>query len=42
MALYNYRIKAYVYLVKVGRLEIESIPEEYRIPVAERLVSEAE
>lgn len=35
--LYNYMIKVYAYLVKAGRKNIEELPDEYRIPVAEYL-----
>ncbi len=35
-------IPVYGLLVKAGRREIESIPEEYQIPVAEYLAEQAE
>ena len=38
MAIYNYMIKVYAFLVKAGRKQLEDIPEEYQIPVAEYLV----
>ncbi|MGG0756073.1 CD1375 family protein [Brevibacillus laterosporus] len=38
----QYMIPVYGLLVKAGRREIESIPEEYQIPVAEYLAEQAE
>jgi len=39
MDLIEWKIKAYVYLVKAGRLTLEEdVPEEYRVVVAERLL----
>ncbi|SDH77529.1 hypothetical protein SAMN04489735_10574 [Aneurinibacillus thermoaerophilus] len=36
-----YILRAYVYLVKVGRMDIETLPqEEYREPVAQYLIDE--
>ncbi len=35
--LYNYMIKVYAYLVRIGYKNIEDLPEEYRLPVAEYL-----
>jgi hypothetical protein len=32
-------IKVYAYLVTAGRKEIEQLPEDYKIPVAEYLAS---
>lgn len=40
IVLIEWKIKGYVYLVKAGRLEIETIPEEYRTVVAENLIAE--
>ncbi|AIG27483.1 CD1375 family protein [Brevibacillus laterosporus] len=37
-----YMINVYSLLVKVGRREIESLPEVYRIPVAEYLAEQTE
>lgn len=39
---YAYMVKVYAFLVKAGRRTIESLPEEYQIPVAEYLATEAE
>ncbi|RAP29079.1 hypothetical protein C2W64_04026 [Brevibacillus laterosporus] len=38
----QYMVPVYGLLVKAGRREIESIPEEYQIPVAEYLASQVE
>lgn len=38
--MYEYMVKVYAFLVKVGRREIESLPNEYQLPVAEYLASE--
>ena len=38
--LIEWKIKGYAYLVKAGRMELETdVPEEYREEVARRLVS---
>ena len=39
---YSYLIPVYATLVKYGRRTIESLPEAYRVPVAERLAAENE
>ncbi|WP_273321197.1 CD1375 family protein [Vallitalea guaymasensis] len=39
---YIYMIKVYAYLVKAERRTLESLPEEYQTPVAEKLASEIE
>ncbi|MGG1443524.1 CD1375 family protein [Brevibacillus laterosporus] len=38
----QYMIPVYGLLVKAGRREIESLPEEFQIPVAEYLASQVE
>lgn len=39
--LISWKITAYVYLVKAGRMQLEvDVPEEYRAAVAERLIEE--
>ncbi|MCR8983523.1 CD1375 family protein [Brevibacillus laterosporus] len=38
----QYMIPVYGLLVKAGRREIESLPEIYRVPVAEYLAEQAE
>ncbi|WP_269724331.1 CD1375 family protein [Paenibacillus sp. oral taxon 786] len=38
----EYMVKAYAILVKGGRRDIESLPEAYRIPVAEYLAEQEE
>jgi hypothetical protein len=38
----TYMVAIYAFLIKLGKREIESIPEIYQIPVAERLVELAE
>nr|WP_272898908.1 CD1375 family protein [Brevibacillus laterosporus] len=38
----QYMVPVYGLLVKAGRREIESIPEEYQIPVAEYLAEQVE
>lgn len=38
----EYMIKAYAILVKGGRRDIETLPEDYQIPVAEYLASQEE
>ncbi|WP_268878077.1 CD1375 family protein [Brevibacillus sp. VP] len=38
----QYMIPVYGLLVKAGRREIESLPEEFQIPVAEYLAEQAE
>ncbi|WP_254068652.1 CD1375 family protein [Brevibacillus sp. 7WMA2] len=37
-----YMINVYSLLVKVGRREFESLPEVYRVPVAEYLAEQTE
>ena len=37
---YNYMIKIYAFLVKADRKQIEDLPLEYQIPVAEYLTTE--
>ncbi|WP_277547548.1 CD1375 family protein [Brevibacillus laterosporus] len=37
-----YRVKVYAYLVEIGRREIKSLPEEYKVPVAEYIVEQIE
>ncbi len=37
-----YMVSAYALLVKAGRRELESLPEEYQIPVAEYLAEQEE
>lgn len=38
----QYMVKVYAYLVKVGRRDIDSLPEAYRVPVTENLASQVE
>lgn len=39
--LIEWKIKGYVYLIKAGRLTLETdVPEEYREIVAQRLIAE--
>jgi hypothetical protein len=38
--LIEWKIKGYVYLVKAGRLEIETIPVEYQEEIAKRLIAD--
>ncbi|MGG1265571.1 CD1375 family protein [Brevibacillus laterosporus] len=38
----EYMIPVYSLLVKVGRREIESLPEDYKVPVAEYLAEQTE
>lgn len=39
--LVSWKITAYVYLVKAGRITLETdVPEEYRAAVAEKLIAE--
>ena len=42
MAIANYMIKVYAYLVKSARRDIESLPVDYQNPVAEYLATMAE
>lgn len=42
MVIKEYLVKAYAFLVKAKGLDIESLPVDYQIPVAEHLVQEAE
>ncbi len=37
-----YMVRAYAFLISEGRRTIESLPEAYRIPVAEYLAAENE
>jgi len=39
---YEYMIPVYAFLVKHGKRTLESLPESYRVPVAELLASEIE
>lgn len=39
MAAANYMIKVYAYLIKNTKREIETLPAEYRTPVAEYLAA---
>ena len=39
MAVANYMVKVYAYLVKNTQRDIESLPEEYKTPVAEYLAA---
>lgn len=38
----EYMVKVYAFLVKEAGREIETIPEQYRIPVSEYLVAQEE
>jgi hypothetical protein len=38
----DYLVKAYAILVKGGRRELDTLPEDYQIPVAEYLVTQEE
>jgi len=40
MAVYNYMIEVYAYLVKSGNRTIESLPVEYQLVVAEYLADQ--
>jgi hypothetical protein len=41
MNIIEWKVKAYVYLVKANRMEIEKdVPSEYREEVAKRLIAE--
>lgn len=39
MAVASYMVKVYAYLVKAGRHEIDSLPDDYKIQVAEYLAT---
>jgi len=39
MAIANYMIKVYAYLVKNAQRDIETLPKEYQTPVAEYLAT---
>ena len=39
---YQYMIPVYAFLVKAGSREIESLPNQYQLPVAEFLAGEVE
>lgn len=39
MAVANYMVKVYAYLVKAGRREVESLPQEYQTPVSEYMAT---
>lgn len=39
---YEYMVPVYAYLVKAGSREIEGLPEQYRLPVAEFMASQIE
>ncbi|CAM5798222.1 MULTISPECIES: CD1375 family protein [Brevibacillus] len=38
----TYMVKVFAYLIKAGRREIETLPEEYQAPVAELLAAQVE
>ncbi|WP_199930093.1 CD1375 family protein [Brevibacillus brevis] len=38
----DYMVKVYAYLIETKRREIKSLPEEYKVPVAEYLVQQIE
>lgn len=42
MMAYPYMIPVYALLVKAGAREIDSLPEQYQIPVAEYLAGQVE
>lgn len=42
MMVFPYMIPVYALLVKAGSREIDSLPEQYRVPVAEYLAGEVE
>lgn len=42
MKVQQYMIPVYALLVKTGKRDIESLPEVYRIPVAEYLAAQVE
>ncbi|MGG3872497.1 CD1375 family protein [Brevibacillus laterosporus] len=42
MTVLKHIVKAYAYLIKAGRREIESLPEIYQTSVAEHLVQQEE
>lgn len=39
---FQYMIPVYAYLVKAGSRTLESLPEQYQLPVAEYLATQAE
>ena len=39
MAIANYMVKVYAYLVKAARRDVDTLPNEYKTPVAEYLAS---
>lgn len=42
MMVQPYLVRVYAFLVESGRREIKSLPEEYKVPVAEHLVEQIE
>ena len=42
MMVYPYMVPVYALLVKAGNREIDKLPEQYRIPVAEYLAAQVE
>mgnify|MGYP001033295376 CR=1 FL=1 len=42
MTVQKYMIPVYAFLVKAGSREIESLPDQYQLPVAEYLAAQVE